>query len=81
VPCGHDDDRDAASLRTITLERNMSLLERIRRLLRTPEPDHPLTEEEREEHLPVTAFDARASFEQDYVGRDIDPDEPRSGRF
>jgi len=58
----------------------MSLLDRIRRLLRTPEPDHPLTDEEREE-LPVTAFDARASLEQDYVGRDIDPDEPRSGRF
>jgi hypothetical protein len=59
----------------------MSLLDRIRRLLKTPEPDHPLTEEEREEHLPVTAFDGRASVEQSYVGRDFDPDEPRSGRL
>ena len=59
----------------------MSLLDRIRRLLKTPEPDHPLTEEEREEHLPVTAFDGRASIEQNYVRRDFDPDEPRSGRL
>jgi hypothetical protein len=58
----------------------MSLLDRIRRLLSGPEPDHPLTEEERNEHPPETAFDVRASFEQDYVGRDVDPDEPRSGR-
>jgi hypothetical protein len=60
--------------------RLISLLDRIRRLLKTPEPDHPLTEEERQEHLPVTAFDVRASLEQNYVGRDVDPDEPRSGR-
>jgi hypothetical protein len=59
----------------------MSLLDRIRRLLKTPDPDHPLTEEEREEHLPVTAFDGRASVEQNYVRRDFDPDEPRSGRL
>ena len=51
----------------------MSLLDRIRRLLKSPEPDHPITEQEREEHLPVTAFDVRASLEQDYVGRDLDP--------
>ena len=59
----------------------MSLLDRIRQLLKTPEPDHPLTEEEREEHLPVTAFDVRSSLEQGYVARDVDPDEPRSGRL
>jgi hypothetical protein len=59
----------------------MSLLDRIRRLLKTPDPDHPRTEEEREEHLPVTAFDGRASVEQNYVRRDFDPDEPRSGRL
>jgi hypothetical protein len=58
----------------------MSLLDRIRRLLKTPEPDHPLTEEERQDP-PVTAFDVRASLEQNYVGRDVDPDEPRSGRL
>ena len=59
----------------------MSLLDRIRQLLKTPEPDHPLTEEEREEHLPVTAFDVRSSLEQGYVARDVDPDEPRSGHL
>lgn len=58
----------------------MSLLDRIRQLWKTPEPDHPLSEQERHEHPPETAFDVRASFEQDYVGRDIDPEEPRSGR-
>lgn len=59
----------------------MSLLDRIRSLWRPSEPDHPLSKEEREEHLPETSFDARASIEQDYVGRDFDPDEPRSGRL
>jgi hypothetical protein len=58
----------------------MNLLDRIRRLWKTSEPDHPLTEEEREDRPPETAFDVRASFEQDLVGRDIDPEEPRSGR-
>jgi hypothetical protein len=58
----------------------MSLLDRIRRLWSTPEPDHPLSEEERHEHLPETTYDERASLEQDFVGRDIDPEEPRSGR-
>lgn len=59
----------------------MSRLDRIRRLLKAPEPDHPLTEGKRQDHLPVTAFDVRASLQQDYVGRDIDPDESRSARF
>lgn len=59
----------------------MKLLDRIRRLWKTTEPDHPLSEQERDEHRPETGFDARASLEQDYVGRDFDPDEPRSGRL
>ena len=59
----------------------MSLLDRIRRLWKTSEPDHPLSEEERNEHLPETSFDMRGAVEQDYVGRDLDPDEPRSGRL
>jgi hypothetical protein len=59
----------------------MSLLDRIRQLWKSPEPDRPLTEEERHEHLPETSFDERASLEQDFVGRDFDPDEPRSGRL
>jgi hypothetical protein len=58
----------------------MTLLDRIRQLWKSPEPDRPLTEEERHEHPPETSFDERASLEQDFVGRDIDPDEPRSGR-
>jgi hypothetical protein len=59
----------------------VSLLDRLRRLWR-PNPDHPLTDAEREEreHLPENAFEARSRFEQDYVGEDVDPDEPRSGR-
>jgi hypothetical protein len=58
----------------------VSLIDRIRRLFKTSEPDYPLTEEERHERQPETTFDARADLEQDYVGRDVDPDEPRSGR-
>ncbi len=60
----------------------MSLLDRLRRLWRTPGPDHPLSEAEREERadVPETAFEARSRVEQDYVGEDVDPEEPRSGR-
>ena len=58
----------------------MTLLDRIRRFWKPPEPDHPLSEEERQDHPPESGFDERASLEQDFVGRDIDPDEPRSGR-
>jgi hypothetical protein len=58
----------------------MSLIDRIRRLFKTTELDHPLTEEERHEHPPETTFDVRADLEQDFVGREVDPDEPRSGR-
>jgi hypothetical protein len=59
----------------------MNLFDRIRRLWKTPEPDHALSEKEREQHLPETSFDVRGSVEQDYAGRDFDPDEPRSGRL
>jgi hypothetical protein len=58
----------------------MSLIDRIRRLFKTSEPDHPLSEAERHEHPPETSFDVRSSLEQDFVGRDVDPEEPRSGR-
>jgi hypothetical protein len=58
----------------------MSLIDSIRRLFKTSEPDHPLSEEERHEHPPETTFDVRADLEQDFVGRDVDPEEPRSGR-
>jgi hypothetical protein len=55
----------------------------IRSLLAGRDPDHPLTDEERRklEHTSQSGFDARAQFEQEYVGNDFDPDEPRSGRL
>jgi hypothetical protein len=61
----------------------MSLVDWIRRVFSGPDPDHALTDEERHdlEHAPSTAFDQRAQFEQEYVGNDFDPDEPRSGRL
>lgn len=59
----------------------MRLLDWIRELITGPLPDHPLTEREREEPRPATAFDARARAEQKWVGDDFDPDEPRSGRL
>jgi hypothetical protein len=61
----------------------MSFGDWIRRLIGGPDPDHPLTDEERErlEHTPQNTFDSRAQFEQEYVGNDLDPDEPRSGRL
>ena len=58
----------------------MSLIDRIRSVFKRPEPDHPLSEEERDEQQPETTFDAAADLERDFAGRDIDPEEPRSGR-
>jgi hypothetical protein len=58
----------------------MSLVERIRRFFKPSERDYPLSEAERHEHPPETTFDVRADLEQDFVGRDVDPEEPRSGR-
>ena len=60
----------------------MSLLDRIRHFWRPAKLDHPLDEPEREEiERPQSAFDVRADLEQEFVGRDLDPDEPRSGRL
>jgi len=59
----------------------MSLLERIRRLLKTPEPD--LTRSPRRSArstYPWRRSTCTPPLEQNYVGRDVDPDEPRSGR-
>ena len=55
----------------------------IKRIFVGRDPDHPLTDEERDEleHTPQDTYDARAQFEQEYVGNDLDPDEPRSGRL
>jgi len=57
------------------------LLDWFRELITGPPPDHPLSEREREEPQPSTAWDARARTEQEWVGNDFDPDEPRSGRL
>jgi hypothetical protein len=59
----------------------MNMLDWIRRLWKPREPDHPLTEQERHDHPPETSFDVRARTEQELVGDDFDPDEPRSGRL
>jgi hypothetical protein len=59
------------------------LLDRLRRLFRPrfKEPDHPLSEEERHDKPAATTFDERARLEEEFVGDDFDPDEPRSGRL
>lgn len=58
----------------------MNLLERIRRFWKPrPTEDHPLTEQERNEDLPATAYDERAHATEEFVGDDFDPDEPGTG--
>ncbi|MDP9337097.1 MAG: hypothetical protein M3Q30_27805 [Actinomycetota bacterium] len=60
----------------------MNLLERIRSFWKPrPAEDHPLTEQERDEGPPPTAFDARARTGEEFVGDDFDPDEPRAGKL
>jgi hypothetical protein len=61
----------------------VNLRERLHRLFseRKPEPDHPLSEAERHGGPEPTTFDERAQLEQEFVGDDFDPDEPRSGRL
>jgi hypothetical protein len=59
----------------------MTLLERFRNFWRSaPAPDHPLTAEERREDQPTSAYDEQARVAEEFVGADLDPDEPRSGR-
>jgi hypothetical protein len=53
----------------------MSIWERIRQFWRPGRgPDHPLTEEERDEDRPASAYDERARTTEDFVGDDFDPD-------
>ena len=60
----------------------MNLLERIRSFWKpTPAVDHPLTEQERDEQRPPTAYDERARAEEEFIGDDLDPDEPRAGKL
>jgi hypothetical protein len=54
----------------------VSLFDRIRRFWGSGStPDHPISEEERDEEPPATAYDARARVVDDYVGDDFDPDD------
>ena len=61
----------------------MSFVDWFRQLIFGHDPDHPLSESERlaREHVAETGFDVRGDEEREYVGRDFDPDEPRSGRL
>ncbi len=60
----------------------MNLLERIRSFWKPRLPvDHPLTEQERDEQRPPTAYDERARAEEEFIGDDLDPDEPRAGKL
>jgi hypothetical protein len=55
----------------------VNLFERIRRFWRPGEgEDHPLTEQERDEDRPATAYDERARTAAEFVGDDFDPDSP-----
>lgn len=59
----------------------MNLLERLRSFWKPARaPDHPIGAEERREDRPATAYDERARTAEEFVGADLDPDEPKSGR-
>jgi hypothetical protein len=54
----------------------VNVLDRFRRFWRPgPDPDHPLSEEERESVPPQTAFDELASTLGGFVGTPFDPDD------
>jgi hypothetical protein len=58
----------------------VSFLDRIRGYWKiAPSIDHPLSERERHEDHSATAYDERARTTEEFVGPDLDPDEPRSG--
>jgi hypothetical protein len=60
----------------------MGVLERIRRFWGSrAADDHPLTERERAEEHPASAYDERARTVEEFVSRDVDPDEPASGKI
>jgi hypothetical protein len=59
----------------------MSLLDRIRGWFRPrSDPDHPLTEEERDEGRTVTTADESASLIDEFTGPAFDPDEDADHR-
>ncbi len=60
----------------------MKLLERIRSFWKPRRADdHPLTEQERDEDRPRSAYDARAFPAEELIGDDVDPDEPGAGKL
>jgi hypothetical protein len=60
--------------------RGMNLLERLRSFWKIRSAgDHPLTEQERDESSPATAYDERARGAEEFVGGDFDPDERETG--
>jgi YD repeat-containing protein len=60
----------------------MNVLQRIRSFWLTPSADdRPLSERERDEDQAATAYDERARTVEEFVSRDLDPDEPASGRI
>ena len=42
--------------------------------------DHPLSESERHEQHSSTARDEAGRTAEEFIGNDLDPDEPRSGK-
>ena len=59
----------------------MNLLERIRRFWKPGSgSDHPLTERERDEDHPATAYDEVSRTAEEFVQRDFDPDDPGRNR-
>lgn len=66
-------------MRHICNSAGMNLRERFRRFW-GPRPvaeDHPLSEEERNEHHPDSAYDELARDAGRFLGDDLDPDEHR----
>jgi hypothetical protein len=60
----------------------VDVLKRIRSFwLARPADDRPLSERERDEGHAATAYDERARTVEEFVSRDLDPDEPASGRI
>jgi hypothetical protein len=60
----------------------MNLVGRIRRFWKPrPADDHPLTEQERADERPPIAYDERARTAEEFIGDDLDPDEPRAGKL
>src|SRR5262249_43708705 len=79
--CRRADDRRPAPHAHPGRSRTMNAWERIRTFWRrAPEPDHPLTEAERDAEHPDSAYDGLAREVDAFVGDDLDPDERGAAR-